>query len=368
MDLGLFMQPLHDPKRSTTDMLEEDRACAILADKLGYQELWVGEHYSSSIEPIVNPMQFFASLIGVTERIKFATGVLALPQHHPANIAGDVAQLDHLSKGRVIMGVGPGGLGSDFELFGIMDKNRAEMLADSVEIIHKIWASDAPYYIKGKYWHVRIVDTVMPKLGFGPMLKPFQKPYPPVAVSAMTPNSGSARQAGERGWGVTSANFIQPCWAKSHWEQYVVGCEKAGRRPDRNNWRVARSIIVGDTDAEVAKYMSREGNSVSWYYDFVIDDMRTYNILPVLKHDPSLSDDDVTLKYCLDTMLIAGSAKSVLDQLVAFVDYVGGPFGALLSTFKEWDDAAFHQKSMRLLAHEVMPKLRDYCATKAAAE
>ncbi len=368
MNLGMFMQPLHDPKRSTTDMLHEDRAAVLLADKLGYSEVWVGEHYSSSIEPIVNPLQFMASLIPVTEQIRFATGVLALPQHHPANIAGDAAQFDHLSKGRFIMGVGPGGLASDFELFDIGDKNRAEMLAESVEIIHKIWASDAPYNIPGKYWNVKIEDSVMPKLGFGPMLKPYQKPYPEVAVSAMTPNSGSARQAGQRGWSVTSANFIQPCWAKSHWEQYVIGCEKAGRRPSRQNWRVARSILVTETDAEARDYLAEEGNAYAWYYEFVLDDMRVYNILPVLKHDLAMSDDDVTLQYCMDTMIMSGSPSTVLDKLVAFVDYVGGPFGALLSTFKEWDKPALQQNSMRLLALEVMPKLRDYCATKAAAE
>jgi alkanesulfonate monooxygenase SsuD/methylene tetrahydromethanopterin reductase-like flavin-dependent oxidoreductase (luciferase family) len=368
MDLGIFMQPLHNPERSTTDMLDEDRACAILADKLGYQEFWVGEHYSSSIEPIVNPLQFMASLIGVTQQIKFATGVLALPQHHPANVAGDVAQFDHMSKGRFIMGIGPGGLASDFELFNIMDKNRAEMLAESIEIIHKIWASDPPYRITGKYWEIKIEDTVMPKLGFGPMLKPFQKPYPPVCISAMTPNSGSARQAGERGWGVTSANFIQPCWAKSHWEQYAIGSEKAGRRPDRAQWRVARSIFVAETDSQAEEYMARTDSAYAWYYDFVLEDMRVYNILPVLKHDLAMADEDVTLRYCMDTMIISGSPKTVLDKLVDFVDYVGGPFGTLLSTFKEWDDPALQQNSMRLLAHEVMPKLRNYCASKAAAE
>lgn len=368
MDLGLFMQPLHNPKRSITDMLDEDRAVAILADKLGYDELWVGEHYSSCIEPIVNPLQFFASLIDATQRIKFASGVLALPQHHPAKLAGDVAQLDHLCKGRFIMGIGPGGLATDFELFDVVEKNRGEMLGECLDMIHKIWSSDPPYNIKGKHWHVKIEDMILPKLGFGPMPKPYQKPFPEVAVSAMSPNSGSARQAGARGWGVTSANFIQACWAKSHWEQYVVGAEAAGLRPDRRKWRVSRSILITDTDAEAADYLADTSNSFGWYYDFVIEDMRTYNIMPVLKHDPAMTDDEVTLKYCLDTMVISGSPKTVLDKLVDFVDYVGGPFGALLLGFKEWDQPELQQKSMRLLAHDVMPKLRDYCATRAAAE
>ncbi|MNP28978.1 hypothetical protein D3C76_1219830 [compost metagenome] len=65
-------------------------------------------------------------------------------------------------------------------------------------------------------------------------------------------------------------------------------------------------------------------------------------------------------------MVMSGSPKTVLDKLVAFVDYVGGPFGTLLTTQKDWENPALHKKSLRLLAEEVMPKLRDYCATVKA--
>jgi hypothetical protein len=117
MKLGLFMMPLHDPKRAYMEVLKQDREAILLADQLGYNEAWVGEHYSCKTEPIPSPLQFMATLIPVTKQIVFGTGVINLPQHHPANVAGEVAQLDHLSEGRYIMGVGPGGLGSDFELF-----------------------------------------------------------------------------------------------------------------------------------------------------------------------------------------------------------------------------------------------------------
>lgn len=368
MDLGLFMMPLHDPRRNYTEMLQQDRQAIIYADKLGYAEAWVGEHYSCSSEPIANPLQFLATLIDATKQIKFATGVIAMPQHHPAKLAGDVAQFDHLSKGRFIMGVGPGGLVSDIELFGTGDKNRAEMTTEAIDIIHKIWASDPPYNIKGKYWDVVLEKNLVPSLGFGPMLKPYQKGGPPLAISVMSPSSGSARQAGERGWEFVSANFIQPVYAKSHWEQYVIGCEKAGKRPDRSKWRVARSIVVADTDDDAARYLARPESSVGWYYDYIVEDMKLFNLQKVLKADDTMSDELLTTKYCLDTMVISGSPKTVLDRLVEFVDYVGGPFGGLLMTQKDWDDADFHRRSMRLLAEDVMPKLRNYCSQRVAAE
>jgi alkanesulfonate monooxygenase SsuD/methylene tetrahydromethanopterin reductase-like flavin-dependent oxidoreductase (luciferase family) len=197
MDLGLFMMPLHDARRNYTATLEQDRQAIIYADQLGYQEAWVGEHYTCASEPVANPLQFFATLIHATKQIKFATAVIALPQHHPAMVAGDVAQFDHLSKGRFIMGVGPGGLTSDFELFKTTDLNRAAMTTEAIEIIKKIWTSDPPYHIKGKFWEIDIEKNVFPSLGFGPMLKPYQNGGPPVAISVMSPASSSARQAGE---------------------------------------------------------------------------------------------------------------------------------------------------------------------------
>ncbi|MFG0359792.1 LLM class flavin-dependent oxidoreductase [Pseudomonas putida] len=363
MELGLFMMPLHDPRRNYTEMLQQDREAAILADQLGFSEVWVGEHYSCSSEPVANPLQFFATLLDATKNIKFATGVLNLPQHHPATVAGDVAQFDHLSGGRLIMGVGPGGLVSDMELFGTQDLNRAEMTTESVDIIHKIWASDPPYNIQGKYWNVKLEKNIIPSLGFGPMLKPFQQPHPPLAISVMSPSSSSARQAGERGWGIVSANFIPEVHVKSHWEQFVIGCEKAGRRPDPNLWRIARSILVTDTDQEAADYLARPDSSYGWYYDYIVEDMAAFNMKRILKPSAEIPDSEVTRENCLDWMVMSGSPKTVLDKLVAFVDYVGVPFGTLLTTQKDWENPALHQKSLRLLSESVMPKLRDYCAT-----
>jgi alkanesulfonate monooxygenase SsuD/methylene tetrahydromethanopterin reductase-like flavin-dependent oxidoreductase (luciferase family) len=89
MKLGLFMMPLHDPNRDYTKILQDDREAILLAEKLGYEEAWVGEHYSAATEPITDPLQFMATLIPVTKSIKFGTSVLNLPQHHPAQVAGN---------------------------------------------------------------------------------------------------------------------------------------------------------------------------------------------------------------------------------------------------------------------------------------
>jgi len=368
MDLGLFMQPIHNPKKlSVTEMFDQDREAALYVDKVGFDEIFVGEHYTAELEPITNPLQFLASIMAET-KMRLGTGVINMPIHHPAHLAGDIALLDHMSKGRFIMGVGPGGTATDAELFGSYGKNNLEMLQESVEIIHEIWSTGAPYRIKGKYWEVKVDEARLPQFGFGPMMKPYQKPFPPIVISLLSPNSKSGQLAGEKGWQIMSANFAQAKWVKTHWDQFLIGCEKAGRRPDRKDWRIARSILVADSDQAAADYLADKDNSYHYYFDIEMQIMKSYKIAGVLKADETMPDYQLTADYCVDTMVISGSAKTVLDKLVDFVDFMGGPFGGLTLCFKEWDKPEVHKRSIRLLAEQVMPELRKYCNQKAAAE
>jgi hypothetical protein len=117
MRLGMFMMPVHPPDRTFFSTLEEDSEKSVLADRLGFDEVWLGEHFSATTEPIPSPLMFFAGLLERAKRITFGTAVINLPNHHPAIVAAEAAQFDHMSKGRFMLGVGPGGLVSDFELF-----------------------------------------------------------------------------------------------------------------------------------------------------------------------------------------------------------------------------------------------------------
>ncbi len=80
------------------------------------------------------------------------------------------------------------------------------------------------------------------------MVKPYQKPHPPVIVTVVEPASASAAQAGARGWEIISGNFLLPQWVKTHWERFVEGCESVGRVSDRSTWRVAKTVFVADDE------------------------------------------------------------------------------------------------------------------------
>lgn len=368
MHLGMFMMPLHDPGRDYMTVLKEDREAVILADKLGFSECWVGEHYATIPEGITSPLIFLASLIDATENIKLGTGVLNMPHHHPARVAGDVAMLDHLCDGRFMMGIGPGGLSTDFELFENTDPmTRGKMMIECVDMVQKIWESDAPYDIQGEFWNIRIKDSIRLEHGVGGMLKPFQKPHPPIATSVMGAASFMATLAGQRSWIPISANFVPTVALKGHWSKFAEGAASAGRTADPDIWRVARSILVTDSEATARDYLADPECGVRFYFDYLFKNAtRRPGAINNFKTDPNHSDDMVSVDYMVDGMVIAGTSDSVLDQLVALRDELG-PFGTLVMCAHDWDDKALWTKSMRLLAEDIMPRFSQH-ATSAAAQ
>lgn len=229
MKLGMFMMPLHPPNRKAYETLQEDREAIILADRLGYSEAYVGEHVTDLAENITSCLMFLCSLAFNTHQIRLGSGTINMPNSHPAAIAAQVSMIDHLLQGRFIMGISPGGLMSDAEVFGNFGKNRLDMFVESIDMVLKIWSGHAPYDLEGNFFKVSTARTMIPEIGQGTILKPFQQPHPPIVVTAVAPFSKGVASAAARGWDPISANFLLPQWVKSHWPSYVEGCAKAQR-------------------------------------------------------------------------------------------------------------------------------------------
>lgn len=360
MKIGLFQMPLHPPHRPMHETIEEDADKIIHADKLGFHEAWVGEHFSATTEPLSSPMMFMASLLRQTKNIVFGTGVVSLPNHHPAIVAAEAAQFDHLSRGRFIFGIGPSGLASDHELFGNVDPViRGERLMESIDTILKIWAQDPPYDIKGKHWHVKITDAIVPELGVGFLPKPYQKPHPPVAMSAMSPFSSSIKTAVVRGWSPISANFCPEYIVASHWTKYLEGAAEIGREPTGADWRVARNIIVAESDQQALDWAMDPKGSNYYYFKYLWEVLKRANYTSVMKSDPKTPDDAITVEDLVESMVIFGSSKTVAEKLLAFRDRVG-PFGTLLMASMDGSGENRHREweTMRRLAAEVLPRLK----------
>ena len=362
------MMPVHPPARSFTETLAEDEEKSLYADALGFDELWLGEHFSAASEPIPSPLMFMASLLPRTENLKFGTAVICLPNHDPVKVAAEVAQFDHMSRGRFMLGIGPGGLLSDFELFGNADRGvRGRKVMEAIKIIQRIWAQDPPYDISGEFWNVKLKDALIPSLGIGTMPKPFQKSGPPICVSVSSRDSATARIAGKNGWGIISGNNMPTNAVGAHWQTYRAACAEAGKPARSENWRVARNVMVAPSDAQAHDRVFSAQGSNRYFYTYMREVLGRVGILSVMKPDPDMPDDAVTVDVITEGCVLYGSPKTFLDKLIAFRDAVG-PFGTLLMTGLDWSGAnrEWERNSMRLLAEEVFPKFRQHTMAQAA--
>src|SRR5690606_1345785 len=180
MKLGFFTMPIHPLDKDWRQCLAEDREAFLLADELGFNEGYVGEHLTDKAENITSCMLFLASLAHDTRRLRLGTGTVNLPNTHPVAVAGQVAMLDHMLDGRFNFGISPGGLLSDAEAFGNLDHDRTAMFVEAINMVLELWRSEPPYDLEGDYWQISTRRTMMPEIGQGFIPKPLQLPHPPI--------------------------------------------------------------------------------------------------------------------------------------------------------------------------------------------
>jgi limonene 1,2-monooxygenase len=135
---GCFLPPAHDPMKSPYTALLHDIELCGLVDDLGYDEVWLGEHHAGGWTTLSSPELLIAALSRETRRVRFATGVIPLPYHHPLHIAERMLLLDHLTAGRVTLGCGTGSYIHDMEMIGVDPRSvRAHFLA-ALEVVQAL--------------------------------------------------------------------------------------------------------------------------------------------------------------------------------------------------------------------------------------
>ena len=348
--------PLHPLGRDYRQTLREDRAAILLADELGFAEAFVGEHVTDLAETVTSSLTFLASLAYETRQIRLGSGTINLPNSHPAAVAAQVAMVDHMCDGRFILGISPGGLRSDAEVFGTLDQDRKAMAREAIDQVLAIWAGEAPYDLRGDYWQISTARTLDAAIGQGIILKPLQLPHPPIAVATMSPHSDSVLQAGRRGWSIISANFLQPVWVASHWQQLVAGAALSGRDAKPQDWRVARSIFVADSTTTARAYAKGHDGPYAHYYRSLMRKLIGNGRPELFKIRPDQPDADITLEFVLDSLVICGTPDEVADQILALHATVGD-FGTLVYAGHDWADPQLARRSMQLMTEAVMPRV-----------
>ena len=200
MKFGIFLAPFHGLGENPTLGLERDLELLQWLDYLDFDEAWIGEHHSAGWETIASPELFIAAAAQRTKHIKLGTGVISLPYHHPLMVANRMVLLDHLSRGRVMMGVGPGALVTDAYMLGIDPGTQRRRMDESLGIIMRLLRETEPITYESDWFTLR--EALL-------HLRPYTQPHFPIAVAAAGSPSGMVL-AGKHGAAVLSLSALSP--------------------------------------------------------------------------------------------------------------------------------------------------------------
>ena len=238
LNFGIFMGPFHPVGENPTLALERDLELIEWLDRLGFDEAWVGEHHSGGWETITSPEIFLAVAAERTRHIRLGTGVVSLPYHHPFMVAERMVMLDHLTRGRVMLGVGPGALPSDALMLGIEPSASRPRMEEALGIILRLMTEIDPITHHSDWFTLTNARL---------QLRPYTQPHMPIAVTAVASPSGMLA-AGKYGTGVLS--FGLPHASQDFWAIAVGSAAEHGRHVDRREWRLVIPVHLADTRDE----------------------------------------------------------------------------------------------------------------------
>ncbi|MFN8108663.1 MAG: LLM class flavin-dependent oxidoreductase [Thermoleophilia bacterium] len=342
LGFGLFLAPFHALEENPTLALDRDLELIGLADRLGFQEAWVGEHHTTGWETIASPELFLAVAAERTRHIRLGTGAVSLPYHHPMMVADRIVLLDHLTRGRINFGVGPGGHISDGMMLGLDPAVLRDRMAESLEVIMRLFTDPAPFSVTSDWFTLN--DGVL-------QLRPYQHPHPPLAVTSMESPAGM-RLAGRFGGGALSLTTARPDLGpvdlRRQWEHAEEAAHAAGRTVDRANWRLAIPVHIADT-RERALEDVRVGGA-----RHMLEYVEGTTGRPCPVPGPS---DMVARQMAERGAWVVGTPDDLLDTIEILREATGG-FGTLLFWGHEWAAGDAVRRSYELIARYVMPRVR----------
>jgi alkanesulfonate monooxygenase SsuD/methylene tetrahydromethanopterin reductase-like flavin-dependent oxidoreductase (luciferase family) len=361
MDVGVFFaQQLPDTPPSAG--FEWDMQVTRWADEYGFAEAWFSEHYTEGYERWCAPELQIAAAIPQTSRIKFGTAANLLPYHNPVALAHRLMALDHMCKGRLMVGFGAGAYPTDAQLFGTdLPGGNQAMLLEAHDLIKAIWANKGEALsIKGEYFHVDIPE-LDERTQLGGHWRPYQEGGPRVAIAAFSPRSSTMREGGARGDIPLSISMVSD-FLKGHWEVYSEGALEHGHTPDRRDWRVVRDVIVGDTDESAMELAMSTPIQRQWNeWTIPANSPRIAKMVA-----PHLDPSEVDAEYLAKNVWIVGSPDTVVRRLREEQIECGGFGNLLVYNYDFHAEPELFRRHLELLATEVSPALKSTVQELAA--
>jgi limonene 1,2-monooxygenase len=343
---GAFIAPFHPIDENPTLAIQRDLELVEWMDRLDFDEAWIGEHHSAAYELIASPEVFIAAAAERTKHIRLGTGVSSLPYHHPLMLADRINQLDHMTRGRVMFGVGPGALVSDAFMMGIPAAKQRDRMDEALGVLVKLLAGEVVTH-KSDWFELDNARLQM---------TPYSRPCVEMAVASQVSPTG-ARAAGQHGLGLLSLGATSTAGFNALASNWAIATDMAaqhGKSMDRNAWRLVGPMHIAET-REQAMEDVRFGLD-KWIYYF-----REIANLPVVPEG-----DDPVKAMVESGLAVIGTPEDAANRLQQLVEQSGG-FGAFLLMAHNWADWDATKKSYELMARYVFPKFQNLQDNRAAS-
>jgi len=344
MKFGIFLAPFHRVGENPTLALARDMELLEWLDHLGYDEAWIGEHHSAGWELIASPELMIAAAAERTRHIMLGSGVTSLPYHHPLLVANRFVQLDHMTRGRTMLGCGPGALVSDAYMLGIEPETQRPRMDEALTAIMALLRCDGPVTMKTDWFELREARL---------HLAPYTDPCFPIAVASTLTPSGVVT-AGKHGLGVLSLGAGLPGGPEAIAEQWRIAEKTAaehGKAMDRAKWRLVVNVHVAEDDELALRQVqvSERRETVTYFEE-------------TLGRPPGRHDDPLREGVRQGTTLV-GTPDTVSKGIERLVELSQGGFGGLLFRAHEWASREETLRSYELFARYVMPRFQGSLAT-----
>lgn len=352
LEFGAFIAPHHPIGEHPTLMLQRDLEFATHLDRLGFDEVWFGEHHSSGWESIASPELMIASAAERTKRIRLGTGVISLPYHHPFNVAQRLVQLDHLTRGRLIFGSGPGALPSDAHTFGIDPMTQRDRQDEAMGVINRLLRGDERFSHESDWFTLN--DARL-------QILPLQAEIPQATASILSPSGMTL--AGKHGAGVLSIGSMSTDGLQAlptQWGFAETAAAEHGRTVDRADWRVVMSWHLAET-REDARRQARDGMQ-RWHNEYIVGTLQRPNA--VAYDDPDEALEQITggtVTSATTTSAVVGTPDDLVTAIRKIVEVTGG-FGKVIGFAHDWANREDTLRSWDLVARYVIPEVNGLIA------
>jgi limonene 1,2-monooxygenase len=340
---GIFMAPFHPAGENPTLALERDLDLIAHLDKLGWDEAWIGEHHSAGSEIIASPEIFIAAAAQRTRHIKLGTGVVSVSYHNPLWVAERAVLLDHLTRGRFMLGLGPGSLPTDAAMIGLDQSQTRALLADGVDVIMHLLTSEEPITFGNERWDLR--DARL-------HLRPYSNPLFDVSVAAVASPAGP-QIAGKHGIGLLSIGATQAAGfdvLALHWDVVEERAAHFGKAVDRADWRLVGLMHIADTREQA--YRDVEHGIEQWFEYF-----QAVAAFPQM----AVGGGNVRemIDFVNDTGLGSiGTVDDAIAQIERLMKQSNGGFGCYMLLAHEWANPAATHRSYELVSQHVFPQFQ----------